>query len=179
MPTSAIVGLSSVPVTDRGSEEVNVSFSDFGAGVGLGSGRLLRLALDHRAHACRDCVLTQAHRRNQSGVVINGCAEVWMFVPRAMAKLSEDSQPLPVKWLCLREPIGILQQLRQVVGVDPTVVSPGAISITATPIAYSCRDRIGHTDSRVPKSAGSAQRSRGVSASLANAAVELYLNRRN
>src|SRR4029077_11705473 len=56
-------------------------------------------------------------------------------------------------------------------GVDPTVVSPGAISITATPIAYSCRDRIGHTDSRVPKSAGSAQRSRGVSASLANAAA--------
>src|SRR4029077_8431522 len=55
-------------------------------------------------------------------------------------------------------------------GVDPTVVSPGAISITATPIAYSCRDRIGHTDSRVPKSAGSAQRSRGVSASLANGA---------
>src|SRR6476620_9127058 len=39
------------------------------------------------------------------------------------------------------------------------------------PIAYSCRDRIGHTDSRVPKSAGSAQRSRGVSASLANAAA--------
>ena len=58
-----------------------------------------------------------------------------------------------------------------VVGVDPTVVSPGAISITAVPIAYSCRDRIGHTDSRVPKSAGSAQRSRGVSASLANAAA--------
>jgi Tfp pilus assembly protein PilF len=25
------------------------------------SGRLLRLALDRRAHACRDCVLTQAH----------------------------------------------------------------------------------------------------------------------
>ena len=56
-------------------------------------------------------------------------------------------------------------------GVDPTVVSPGAISITATPIAYSCRDRIGHTDSRVPNSAGSAQRSHGVSASLANAAA--------
>jgi hypothetical protein len=58
-----------------------------------------------------------------------------------------------------------------VLGLDPTVVSPGAISITATPIAYSCRDRIGHTDSRVPKSGGSAQRSRGVSASLANAAA--------
>ena len=60
---------------------------------------------------------------------------------------------------------------RSLPGVDPTVVSPGAISITATPIAYSCRDRIGHKDSRVPKSAGSAQRSRGVSASLANAAA--------
>src|SRR5258708_34983224 len=31
LPTSVSVGLSSVPVTDRGSEEVNVSFSDFGA----------------------------------------------------------------------------------------------------------------------------------------------------
>ena len=62
LPTSASVGLSSVPVTDRGSEEINVSFGDFGAGVGLASGRLLRLALDRRAHACRDCVLTQAHR---------------------------------------------------------------------------------------------------------------------
>ena len=54
--------LSSVPVTDRGSEEVNVSFSVFGTGVGLASGRLLRLALDRRVHACRDCVLTQAYR---------------------------------------------------------------------------------------------------------------------
>jgi hypothetical protein len=62
LPTSASVGLSSIPVTDRGSEEVNASFSDFGAGFGLASGRLLRLALDRRAHACRDCVLTQAHR---------------------------------------------------------------------------------------------------------------------
>jgi hypothetical protein len=62
LPTSASVGLSSVPVTDRGNEAVNVSFSDFGAGVGSASGRLLRLALDRRAHACRDCVLTQAHR---------------------------------------------------------------------------------------------------------------------
>ena len=32
-------GLSSVPVTDRGSEEVNGSFSDFGTGIGV-SGRL-------------------------------------------------------------------------------------------------------------------------------------------
>jgi hypothetical protein len=45
LPASPSVGLSSVPVTDRGSEEVNVSFSDFGAGVDLASGRLLRLAL--------------------------------------------------------------------------------------------------------------------------------------
>jgi hypothetical protein len=34
--TSASVDLSSVPVTDRGSEEVNVSFSDFGARRWLG-----------------------------------------------------------------------------------------------------------------------------------------------
>ena len=43
LPTSASVGLSSVPVTDSDSEGVNVSFSDFGAGVGVASGRLLRL----------------------------------------------------------------------------------------------------------------------------------------
>jgi hypothetical protein len=46
-------------------------------------------------------------------------------------------------------------------GLDPTVVSPGAIWITATPIAYSCRDRFGHTASRAPKSAGSERRSLG------------------
>jgi len=45
-------------------------------------------------------------------------------------------------------------------GVDPTVVSPRAISITATPIVYSCRDQTDHTGLRVPRSAGSARRSR-------------------
>ena len=74
--------------------------------------------------------------------------------------------PLPVPF-----PPPLRRRLAGLVGVDPTVVSPGAISITATPIAYSCRDRIGHTDSRVPKSAESAPRSRVVSASLANAAA--------
>jgi hypothetical protein len=33
LPASPSVGLSSVPVTDRGSEEVNVSFNDFWAAV--------------------------------------------------------------------------------------------------------------------------------------------------
>jgi len=61
MRVSGAEAVSFVPKKLR-SEEVNVSFSDFGAGVGLASGRLLRLALDRRAHACRDCVLTQAHR---------------------------------------------------------------------------------------------------------------------
>jgi hypothetical protein len=32
LPASPRVGSTSVPVTDRGSEEVNVGFSDFGAG---------------------------------------------------------------------------------------------------------------------------------------------------
>jgi hypothetical protein len=57
------------------------------------------------------------------------------------------------------------------IGVDPTLVSPAAKSITREPIASSCRDQTDHTGSRAPKSAGSARRSRGVSAFLANAAA--------
>jgi hypothetical protein len=56
-------------------------------------------------------------------------------------------------------------------GVDPTLVSPAAKSITREPIASSCRDQTDHTGSRGPKSAWSVRRSRGVSASLANAAA--------
>ena len=62
--------------------------------------------------------------------------------------------------------------IRRVNGVDPTVVSPGAISITATPIAYSCRDRIGHTDSHLfPNQRGQSPVVAEESASLANAAA--------
>ena len=39
-------------------------------------------------------------------------------------------------------------------GVDPTVVSPAAISITAAPAERSCQGRTAHTGSRAPISAG-------------------------
>lgn len=51
---------------------------------------------------------------------------------------------------------------RHLLGVDPTLVSPAAKSITTEPIGHSCRDQTGHTGSRAPKLAGSAPRSRGV-----------------
>ena len=43
--------------------------------------------------------------------------------------------------------------LRWLFGVDPTLVSPAAKSITTEPIGRSCRDQTGHTGSRAPKSA--------------------------
>ena len=43
-------------------------------------------------------------------------------------------------------------------GVDPTVVSPAAISITAAPAERSCQGRTVHTGSRAPISAGSTRR---------------------
>jgi hypothetical protein len=54
-----------------------------------------------------------------------------MLVPRAVPKLSEDSQHLPVKWLCLPEPVGSLQQFRQVVEAagDIWMVGPVALLI--------------------------------------------------
>ena len=57
------------------------------------------------------------------------------------------------------------------VGVDPTLVSPAAKSVTTEPTARSCRGQTDHTDSRAPRSAGSALRSRAVSASPANVAA--------
>ena len=40
------------------------------------------------------------------------------------------------------------------VGVDPTVVSPAALSITAAPAERSAQGRTAHTGSRAPISAG-------------------------
>src|ERR1700730_171866 len=57
------------------------------------------------------------------------------------------------------------------VGVDPTLVSPAAKSITREPIGRSCRDHTDHTGSGAPKSGASTRRSRAVSASLVNAAA--------
>jgi hypothetical protein len=76
-------------------------------GVGFASGRLLRFALDRRAETCQDFVLPQAHCRQQPAVAIDGCAEVWMLVPRAMPKLSEDSQRPAVKRLGLSQPVDV------------------------------------------------------------------------
>ena len=56
-------------------------------------------------------------------------------------------------------------------GVDPTVMSPAANSITAAPAERSYQGRTAHTDSRAPISAGSARRSRVVSAVRANVAA--------
>ncbi len=87
-----------------------------------------------------------------------------------------DCQATRAVWRYLRDPAErsrIDARTRDtdvdVVGVDPTLVSPAAKSITTEPIARSCRDQTDHTGSRVPKSAGSLPRSRGVSASPANA----------
>ena len=46
-----------------------------------------------------------------------------------------------------------IRALRWLFGVDPTLVSPAAKSITTEPIGRSCRDQTGHMGSRAPKSA--------------------------
>jgi hypothetical protein len=53
-------------------------------------------------------------------------------------------------------------------GLDPTVVSAAAISITAAPAERSCQGRTAHTGSRAPIPAGSARRNRVVSSVRAN-----------
>src|SRR5271166_2563204 len=56
-------------------------------------------------------------------------------------------------------------------GVKQAVVTPAAISITATPTWHSCRGRTVHTGSRAPISTAYGRRSRAVSACPANEAV--------
>jgi hypothetical protein len=53
-------------------------------------------------------------------------------------------------------------------GLDPTVVSAAAISITAAPAERSCQGRTAHTGSRAPIPAGSARRNRVLSSVRAN-----------
>ena len=66
-------------------------------------------------------------------------------------------------WICgLVIGGGETPHARVELGVDPTLVSPAAKSITTEPIGRSCRDQTDHTGSRAPKLAGSAPRSRGV-----------------
>ena len=62
--------------------------------------------------------------------------------------------------------VGLLAVLS---GVDPTVVSPGAIWSTAGVSGRSCPARSGRTGSRVPRSAASARSGRGVRASASSA----------
>jgi hypothetical protein len=95
LPTSASVGLSSVPVTDRGSEEVNVSFSDFGAGVGLVSGRLVQLTLDCRAETCLGFQNSQA-----AGNSLNLTCSIATSV--SLTRLSQFLTRNSRKWLMLR-----------------------------------------------------------------------------
>ena len=119
--------------------------------------------------------------------VLGGCTETdrgrcnVSAVPRRvrLSPLEERSLTQKIPFLWLNEHWQLLQTARatsvlnlsdvqdaecrwQQFGVDPTVVSPAATSITREPIGSSCPDRTGHMGSHAPKSAGSGPRSRGV-----------------
>src|SRR5271165_630471 len=70
-----------------------------------------------------------------------------------------------------RENFKLLSRVAPRLGVEQAVVSPAAISITATPAWCSCPDRTAHTGSRAPISMASGRRSRAASAVRANAAA--------